>query len=248
MSSTEVRTSRIPEIENIALREALKDFGLERVTTGDDIVAHIGRGPKGLFVSTAEKSKVSSDSPETVEKIAVAGTAGGGLTAELVAAIPNLRNFAVLLCGNAEQADDLVQVTLARAWAVLPSFTQGMTLTEWLSTILCNIYNRQYRGRSREMPDMDASQERNASLDFLSFHEALEKLPDDQTEALALVAAAGLSFDYGLDALARATDMMSVIVDETKQDLIEIEMRRKQIDRTQARTREILIELTGQGQ
>ena len=34
----------------------------------------------------------------------------------LIAAIPNLRAFAISLCGNADRADDLVQETLMKAW------------------------------------------------------------------------------------------------------------------------------------
>jgi hypothetical protein len=51
------------------------------------------------------------------------------------------------------------------------------------------------------------------------------------------------AFDLALASLKRSADMMAEIVDETRRDLIEIEIRRKQIDRTQARTREILEEL-----
>ncbi|MBY6240726.1 hypothetical protein [Methylosinus sp. Sm6] len=55
-----------------------------------------------------------------------------------------------------------------------------------------------------------------------------------------------LAFDLALASLKRSADMMAEIVDETRRDLIEIEIRRKQIDRTQARTREILEELIGE--
>jgi hypothetical protein len=45
----------MPEIENIALREALKDFGFEHVSPGEDLVVHVETGPNGLFVTRAEK-------------------------------------------------------------------------------------------------------------------------------------------------------------------------------------------------
>jgi hypothetical protein len=50
---------------------------------------------------------------------------------------------------------------------------------------------------------------------------------------------------FALASLKRSADMMADIVDETRCDLVEIEVRRKQIDRTQAQTREILQELIG---
>jgi RNA polymerase sigma-70 factor (ECF subfamily) len=38
---------------------------------------------------------------------------------------PNLRAFAVSLCGDIERADDLVQETLLKAWNHLDSFHGG---------------------------------------------------------------------------------------------------------------------------
>ena len=35
---------------------------------------------------------------------------------DLVAAIPNMRAFAISLCGNRDRADDLVQEALVKAW------------------------------------------------------------------------------------------------------------------------------------
>lgn len=46
--------------------------------------------------------------------------------------------------------------------------------------------------------------------------------------------------DFMLASLDGSAGMMSEIVDETRRDLVEMEVRRKQIDRTQAQTREIL--------
>ena len=34
----------------------------------------------------------------------------------MLAAVPNLRAFAISLCGNIDRANDLVQETLLRAW------------------------------------------------------------------------------------------------------------------------------------
>ncbi len=82
-----------------------------------------------------------------------AAKAGGkGTKADLVAAIPNLRAFAVSLCGNADRADDLVQETLVKAWSNLASFTEGTNLTAWLFTILRNIHYSDFRKRRREAP------------------------------------------------------------------------------------------------
>ena len=58
----------------------------------------------------------------------------------LIAAIPNLRAFAISLCGNADRADDLVQETLVKAWGNIGSFTAGPNMPAWLFTILRNIF------------------------------------------------------------------------------------------------------------
>ena len=49
-------------------------------------------------------------------------TASATLKSALLGLIPNLRAFAVSLCGDIERADDLVQETLMKAWNHLDSF------------------------------------------------------------------------------------------------------------------------------
>ena len=58
----------------------------------------------------------------------------------LIAAVPNLRAFAISLCGDVDRADDLVQETLVKAWNKLASFEQGTNFKAWLFTILRNTY------------------------------------------------------------------------------------------------------------
>ena len=47
---------------------------------------------------------------------------------ELLAAVPNLRAFAISLCGNADRADDLVQETITRAITRMDLFEPGTKL------------------------------------------------------------------------------------------------------------------------
>jgi len=58
----------------------------------------------------------------------------------LVAEIPNLRAFAVSLSGSIQNADDLVQDTLLKAWGNAEKFQPGTSLRAWLFTILRNTY------------------------------------------------------------------------------------------------------------
>src|SRR6476660_4325751 len=114
------------------------------------------------------------------------------LKADLLGAIPNLRAFAVSLCGNPDRADDLVQETLVKAWSNLGSFVEGTNMPAWLFTILRNIYYSEYRKRRREVADSEGTiaarlataPAPDGPMDLLDFRVALQQLPTDQREAL----------------------------------------------------------------
>ena len=117
--------------------------------------------------------------------------------------VPNLRAFAVSLCGNIERADDLVQETLLKAWNNIDDFEEGTNLRAWLFTILRNTYFSDCRRRRREVEDRDGAKaadlsvhpEQPGHLDMQDFRRALDALPADQREALVLVGAAGFSYE-----------------------------------------------------
>ncbi len=117
---------------------------------------------------------------------------------DILAAVPSLRAFAISLCGNGDRADDLVQETLLRALANIDSFQPA-----WLFTILRNLFRSDYRKRRREVEDADGNYAKtlktqpsqSAHLEFEEFRTALDKLPQDQREALILVGASGFSYE-----------------------------------------------------
>ena len=121
----------------------------------------------------------------------------------IVASLPSLRAFAISLCGNVDQADDLVQETLLRALAHIDSFEPGTNLPAWLFTILRNHFRSEYRKRKREVEDSDGHfaellntyPEQNSRIEFEEFQKALAKLHPDQREALILVGASGFSYE-----------------------------------------------------
>jgi RNA polymerase sigma-70 factor, ECF subfamily len=122
---------------------------------------------------------------------------------DLVAAIPNMRAFAISLCGNRDRADDLVQETLVKAWNHLDSFEQGTNLKAWLFTILRNAYFSELRKSKREVADSDGAlaarlsvpPEQQGHLELMDLNNALAQLPADQREALILVGAEGFSYE-----------------------------------------------------
>ena len=127
----------------------------------------------------------------------------GALRDELVAAIPNMRAFAISLCGNRDRADDLVQEALVKAWNHLESFEEGTNLKAWLFTILRNAYFSELRKTKREVADSEGQlaaklsvpAEQHGHLDLADLNDALAKLPADQREALILIGAEGFSYE-----------------------------------------------------
>lgn len=157
-------------------------------------------------------------------------TISAQLKADLISAIPNLRAFAVSLCGNPDRADDLVQETLVKAWSNLATFVEGTNMPAWLFTILRNIYYSEYRKRRREVADSDGAiaaklataPAQNGHMDFLDFHSALQKLPVDQREALILIGASGLSYEEAAEICRCAVGTMKSRVNRARNRLVDL--------------------------
>ena len=178
---------------------------MKPLKSGADLVqAHLGRKLKELF-------EAPGPLPQRLIELLEALTAkdkehpavNASLRDALLAMIPNLRAFAISLCGNHERADDLVQETLLKAWSHIDSFEEGTNLRAWLFTILRNSYFSEIRKRRREVEDRDGKQAEGLSvapaqqghLDMQDLRKALDMLPPDQREALVLVGAAGMSYE-----------------------------------------------------
>ncbi len=152
------------------------------------------------------------------------------MKADLIAIIPNLRAFAVSLCGNPDRADDLVQETLVKAWSNLGSFVEGTNLPAWLFTILRNIYYSEYRKRRREVADSDGAIAAKLAtapaqighMDLLDFRAALQHLPNDQREALILIGASGLSYEEAAQICGCAVGTMKSRVNRARNRLSEL--------------------------
>ncbi|MEQ1783397.1 MAG: sigma-70 family RNA polymerase sigma factor [Hyphomonadaceae bacterium] len=122
---------------------------------------------------------------------------------QLVSVIPHLRAFARSLCKDPTQADDLAQEALAKAWKARASFEPGTSLKAWTFMILRNQFYSEKRRSWRSTP-LDAEVAENtlvandnptAPMELLELRAALNKLPDDQREALILVGAGGMAYE-----------------------------------------------------
>jgi RNA polymerase sigma-70 factor (ECF subfamily) len=130
-------------------------------------------------------------------------TPSPALRDDLVKSIPSLRAFAISLCHNRTEADDLVQETLIRAWNNLANFQEGTNLKAWLFTILRNnFYNglRRQKHQNEYARTMDSSQfvvqaSQDKTLEFGDVMRNLAVLPPDQREALILVTVENMSYE-----------------------------------------------------
>ena len=120
----------------------------------------------------------------------------------IVGLLPRLRRFARTLSRNQHDADDLVQSAVERAWRHLGQFKPGANLAGWMFGIMKNAWidNRRAHGRRGEVPLPEDSGEHPAvspvdtSTDLWSVSEAMNKLPEEQRLAVALVLVEGLSY------------------------------------------------------
>lgn len=148
----------------------------------------------------------------------------------LIEAIPNLRAFAISLCGNIQTANDLVQETMLKAWTHRTKFEAGTNIKSWLFTILRNTYFSNFRRGKREVQDVDGAAaatlsthpEQPGHMDMLDFKRALAELPGDQREALLLVGAEGFSYDETANIVGCAVGTVKSRVNRARVQLAEL--------------------------
>jgi RNA polymerase sigma-70 factor (ECF subfamily) len=122
---------------------------------------------------------------------------------QLLAIIPSLQIFACQLCRNRDQADDLVQETLTRAWGARDSFTQGTNFRAWMRIILRHHFYTTISKNSRitywdaEAAERILVQEpmQHSALHMADIENAISQLPAEQRKMLLLVCADGASYE-----------------------------------------------------
>ena len=131
---------------------------------------------------------------------------------EIVGLLPRLRRLARALARQAADADDLVQLTVERALARRDQWAPGTRLDSWVFRIMKNAWIDESRARSRRGKLFMAEEEgrhvgdAGAQIleDRLAVREvahAMQKLPDDQRLAVALVLVDGLSYKDAAEVL-----------------------------------------------
>jgi RNA polymerase sigma-70 factor, ECF subfamily len=128
---------------------------------------------------------------------------------QLVVLLPRLRRFARALARDAHDADDLVQVAVERALQRLNQFRAGTRLDSWMFGIIRNAWIDETRSRRRrdkvlapeELGEHVADAASEAHIQRLSLEAAMERLPEEQRLAVALVLVEGLAYKEAAEVL-----------------------------------------------
>lgn len=130
---------------------------------------------------------------------------------ELVAFAPRLRRYAYALTRSVTDADDLLQASLERLLS-RPAPEDAM-LEKWAVTVCRNIWFDELRSRRvrretgatlADAPDAVVSTEQAAiaAMDLKRAQAAIDSLPEDQRDVLALVAIGGMAYREAAEVLA----------------------------------------------
>ena len=126
------------------------------------------------------------------------------LRQELIQLLPRLRRFSRSLAGAADQADDLVQISLEKALRNLSGFTPGTRLDAWMFRIIRNSWidmlrlRRDRSGHEAEALDAlvgeDGRRTTEARLHLAEVRRAMDELPEEQRVVLMLVCVEGMRY------------------------------------------------------
>ena len=120
---------------------------------------------------------------------------------QLLTWVPRLRRYARALAGNRDDADDLVQDTLERAWAKSGLWRGVADMRAWLFSIMHNLHVDAIR-RPRiatvtmddDTPEVAMAPTQGERLAVLDLQAALDLLPIEQKEIVLLVALEDMAY------------------------------------------------------
>ncbi|MFD2204718.1 RNA polymerase sigma factor [Kiloniella antarctica] len=142
--------------------------------------------------------------------------------------IPDLKAYAVALCGDRDLADDLVQEAITRALEANKALKAADDLRPWLFRVLRNYYFDEQRKRSvrREYFTQEkrwVSENSEQSLDpedIIAIKDAYETLSADHREVLALVDILGMRYQEVADLLDISSGTVMSRVSRGRQALL----------------------------
>ena len=133
---------------------------------------------------------------------------------------PRLRRFAYALSRDSSDADDLVQGTVERAMRAAGQWQAGTRFDSWLFRIARNHWIDTTRSRSRAAKRFVAAEEgesvgfdprpgTEAGIDLKRAMAALERLPDEQREVVALILIDGFGYREAAELLGQPIGTIS---------------------------------------
>jgi RNA polymerase sigma-70 factor (ECF subfamily) len=131
------------------------------------------------------------------------------ISERIVELLPRLRRFARSFARNQHDADDLVQAAVERAWRHLGQLKPGANPASWMFGIMKNAWidDRRAHGRRGEVAfpedsgDHPALNPTDMNTNLWSVSEAMDKLPEEQRLAVALVLVEGLAYKEAAELL-----------------------------------------------
>ena len=121
----------------------------------------------------------------------------------MLALLPRLRRFAIGLSGNPSDGDDLCQMTIERALANRSRWEDGTRLDSWMYRIMRNLWIDEGRKTTRSQQTFVAEDAglrvggegaQEAAVELGHVERAMQKLPEDQREAVLLVMVEGYAY------------------------------------------------------
>ncbi|MEJ7933723.1 RNA polymerase sigma factor [Sphingobium sp. AN558] len=124
---------------------------------------------------------------------------------DLLAILPRLRRFAASLSHDRADGEDLCQAALEKGLRARDQWQPGTKLDSWMYRIMRNLWIDESRARQRAMktfaPEEAGEHVGHAGDRDIEAHvmlsevdRAMQALPDEQREAIALVLVEGLSY------------------------------------------------------
>lgn len=133
--------------------------------------------------------------------------------ARVVAFLPNLRRFAIVLCRSRELADDLVQSACEKALLGGERFDPATRFDAWMFRILRNLWIDHLRRRRTAGPEddiadhdgivgVDGAAAIEGRSDLRQVAQAIGRLAEEQREVLLLVCVEDLSYKETAEVLS----------------------------------------------
>lgn len=130
---------------------------------------------------------------------------GQSFEGDMIALLPRLRRFAHALARSPADADDLCQAAVERALKSRDQWQPGTRLDSWIYRIMRNLWIDETRAKGRRdqtfAPEEagahvgdDGARRAELQLELTDLDRAMNRLPAEQREAIALVLVEGLAY------------------------------------------------------